>query len=59
MTPAEGGDTKSKRADLAEWLRTGNVIYKSVGMGLMDLSVAMHMVDFAQQKGVGTHVQGF
>ncbi|KAK3898216.1 hypothetical protein C8A05DRAFT_19152, partial [Staphylotrichum tortipilum] len=52
-------DAKSKRSNLAQWLRTGNVIYKSVGLGLMDLSMGLHMIEFAKQKGVGTHVQGF
>ncbi|KAJ4293929.1 hypothetical protein N0V88_005443 [Collariella sp. IMI 366227] len=49
----------SKRAHLEEWLKTGNVIYKSVGLGLMDLSIGMHIVEFAKEKGVGTHVEGF
>jgi ornithine cyclodeaminase/alanine dehydrogenase-like protein (mu-crystallin family) len=49
----------TKRAHLAQWLHTGNVIYKSVGVGLMDLSIGMHIVQFARGKGVGTHVQGF
>lgn len=44
---------------LACWLGTGNVIYKSVGLGLMDLSVGLHMIQYAQQKGVGTQIQGF
>ncbi|KAH6617855.1 hypothetical protein B0J18DRAFT_492820 [Chaetomium sp. MPI-SDFR-AT-0129] len=44
---------------LAQRLQKGNVIYKSVGLGLMDLSVGLHIVEFAKQKGVGTHVQGF
>ncbi|KAK4100535.1 NAD(P)-binding protein [Parathielavia hyrcaniae] len=48
-----------ERSHLTHWLQTGNVIYKSVGMGLMDLSVGMHLIEFAKEKGVGTHVQGF
>jgi ornithine cyclodeaminase/alanine dehydrogenase-like protein (mu-crystallin family) len=49
----------TKRNHLAQWLQTGNVIYKSVGVGLMDLSVGMYIVEFAKEKGVGTHIQGF
>lgn len=48
-----------KRQNLAQWLQTGNVIYKSVGLGLMDLSVGMHVVEFAKGKEVGTQVEGF
>ncbi|KAL2135106.1 hypothetical protein VTI74DRAFT_9816 [Chaetomium olivicolor] len=50
---------KGKRGNLEQWLKTGNVIYKSVGLGLMDLSIGMHIVGFAKDKGVGTNVQGF
>ncbi|KAK1774480.1 hypothetical protein QBC45DRAFT_385353 [Copromyces sp. CBS 386.78] len=42
---------KEKEDELARWLQKGNVIYKSVGLGLMDLTVGMQLVDFAQQKG--------
>ncbi|KAK3292543.1 uncharacterized protein B0H64DRAFT_347465 [Chaetomium fimeti] len=51
--------TDTKRRNLVQWLQTGNVIYKSVGIGLMDLSVGMHLIEYAKEKGVGTHVQGF
>lgn len=44
---------------LCRWLQGGNVIYKSVGMGLMDLTVGMKIIEFAREKGVGTHVEGF
>lgn len=51
---------KREREDhMAKWLQAGNVIYKSVGLGLMDLTVGMKVVEFARQKGVGTHVEGF
>jgi hypothetical protein len=53
---AKGQDTRDR---LAQWLQTGNVIYKSVGLGLMDLSVGIHLIQYAQEKGVGTHVPGF
>ena len=54
-----GKGASAKRDSLEHWLETGNVIYKSVGLGLMDLSIGMHVIEFAKQKGVGTHVQGF
>lgn len=48
-----------KEDDLARWLQAGNVIYKSVGLGLMDLTVGMHLVKFAEDKGAGAHVPSF
>ena len=57
-----GNDSKvsdTKSHNLTQWLQTGNVIYKSVGTGLMDLSVGMHMIEYAKEKKVGTHVEGF
>ncbi|SPQ26847.1 93eb211c-69b4-444c-adb4-bb3115c7e18a [Thermothielavioides terrestris] len=53
---AKGQDTRDR---LAQWLQIGNVIYKSVGLGLMDLSVGIHLIQYAQEKDVGTHVPGF
>jgi ornithine cyclodeaminase/alanine dehydrogenase-like protein (mu-crystallin family) len=58
LSPAEI-EKEDKRAHLVQWLRTGNVIYKSVGFGLMDLSVGMYLVDYAKERGIGTVVQGF
>jgi len=52
-------EKKKKNDALAKWLAGGNVIYKSVGLGLMDLTVGMHLVKFAREKGVGSHVEGF
>ncbi|KAH8666770.1 hypothetical protein BX600DRAFT_511671 [Xylariales sp. PMI_506] len=51
---------KQKRDDhLARWLTTGNVIYKSVGLGIMDLVVGKEIVRLAKEKGVGVVVEGF
>ena len=52
-------EKKKKEDSLARWLRDGNVIYKSVGLGLMDLVVGMHLIKVANEKGVGTQVEGF
>jgi hypothetical protein len=53
-------DHRKKKDDrLARWLQGGNVIYKSVGLGLMDLTVGMHLIEFAKEKGVGSHIEGF
>ncbi|PQE33888.1 family decarboxylase protein [Rutstroemia sp. NJR-2017a WRK4] len=48
-----------KDDDMSRWLRNGNVIYKSVGMGLMDLVVGTELVRLAREKGVGVNVEGF
>lgn len=52
-------DKRKKEDALVRWLRDGTVIYKSVGLGLMDLAVGMHMVQLAREKGIGTQVEGF
>lgn len=44
---------------LRDWLMKGNVIYKSVGIGLMDICVGEDLVAFAMEKGVGTSVDGW
>ena len=44
---------------LRNWLEGGNVIYKSVGLGLMDLCVGEDLVILARQKGVGTTIDDF
>ncbi|KAK7753173.1 hypothetical protein SLS62_004906 [Diatrype stigma] len=51
---------KEKREDhLVRWIRSGNVIYKGVGLGLMDLVVGLEVVRLAQQKGFGSVVENF
>jgi len=55
--------SKEKRGDrdggLMDWLERGNVIYKSVGMGLMDVVVGMDIVRLAEERGIGTTVHDF
>ncbi|KAK3682476.1 UbiD family decarboxylase [Podospora appendiculata] len=54
--------SKKKHEDaehLAKWLQTGNVIYKSVGLGLMDLTVGLHLIQFAKDRGIVSHLEGF
>lgn len=50
---------KERENHMCKWLQAGNVIYKSVGLGLMDLTVGLKVIEFAKQKGFGTHVEGF
>lgn len=44
---------------LKKWLDGGNVIYKSVGIGLMDICVGEDLVALAMRRGIGTRVEGF
>lgn len=44
---------------MTRWLGEGNVIYKSVGFGLMDLVVGGDLVRMAREKGVGVTIQDF
>ncbi|KFA63603.1 hypothetical protein S40285_04145 [Stachybotrys chlorohalonatus IBT 40285] len=52
-------DRKKKEDGLSTWLRDGTVVYKSVGLGLMDLVVGSHLIKFANEKQVGTRIPGF
>lgn len=44
---------------LKDWLARGNVVYKSVGIGLMDVVVGLELVKLAEERGIGTHVEDF
>jgi hypothetical protein len=45
--------------EMSIWLHKGNVIYKSVGLGLMDLVVGTDVVGIAREKGIGVHMEDF
>ncbi|KAL8939959.1 MAG: hypothetical protein Q9216_003065 [Gyalolechia sp. 2 TL-2023] len=53
---AEGGEGE---VGLRKWLQGGNVIYKSVGLGLMDICVGEDLVMLSRERGVGKTVEGF
>lgn len=44
---------------LHTWLQRGNVVYKSVGIGLMDVVVGMEIVRLAEERGIGTSIDDF
>lgn len=48
-----------KNDAMSKWLSDGNVIYKSVGMGLMDLVVGSDLVSLARKNGIGTTIPKF
>lgn len=41
---------------LKRWLEAGNVVYKSVGLGVMDICVGEGIVALATEKGIGSRV---
>lgn len=55
----EPGCNFQDNSGLKEWLTRGNVIYKSVGLGLMDVVVGNGLIDFARERGVGTTIENF
>lgn len=44
---------------LNRWLTKGTVIYKSVGLGLMDVVVGGDLVTLANERGIGTVIEDF
>lgn len=56
-----GGEKRDHEDDggLTEWLQKGSVIYKSVGLGLMDVVVGNDLVKRADERGIGTRIQDF
>lgn len=52
------GEDKAHQS-LIEWLQRGNVIYKSVGLGLMDVVVGMDLVRLADERGIGIKIENF
>ena len=44
---------------LMAWLQSGNVVYKSVGIGIMDVSVGAEVVRLAREKSVGVSIDEF
>ena len=55
----EGGCNFQDNSGLKEWITRGNVIYKSVGLGLMDIVVGNGLIEFARDRAVGTTIEDF
>lgn len=53
----EGNEEERER--LMEWLARGLVVYKSVGMGIMDLAVTQELLERAAAKGIGSRIEDF
>ncbi|KAF2762456.1 ornithine cyclodeaminase/mu-crystallin family protein [Pseudovirgaria hyperparasitica] len=44
---------------LQDWLENDNVVYKSVGLGIMDLALGKALIDLARERGVGVRLVDF
>lgn len=44
---------------LSEWIKDGLVVYKSVGVGIMDLVLGKALIDLARERNVGFRLQDF
>ncbi|KAJ5466440.1 hypothetical protein N7530_010227 [Penicillium desertorum] len=51
--------TVDEEKSLREWAQRGNIIYKSVGLGLMDLVTGGDLVRLARERKLGTTVEDF
>lgn len=51
----EGGSLEG----LEEWLAEGFVVYKSVGVGVMDIAIGSKLLELAGEKGVGVRLEDF
>ncbi|KAK7185075.1 ornithine cyclodeaminase [Paraphaeosphaeria sporulosa] len=45
--------------EMDDWLKNGFVIYKSVGIGIMDLAVGSALLELARSKNIGLTVEDF
>lgn len=52
------GDQKANEA-LNAWLEDGLVLYKSVGLGIMDLALGKALINLAREKNVGCRLDEF
>lgn len=48
-----------KPEGLERWLEDGFVIYKSVGMGIMDIAIGSKLLELAEEKGRGVRLDDF
>ncbi|KAL1598576.1 hypothetical protein SLS59_006863 [Nothophoma quercina] len=44
---------------LEKWLEDGFVVYKSVGVGIMDIAIGSKLLALAKEKGRGVHLDDF
>jgi ornithine cyclodeaminase/alanine dehydrogenase-like protein (mu-crystallin family) len=47
------------KGEMGKWLEEGFVVYKLVGMGIMDIAVGKALMGMARERGVGVHLDEF
>ncbi|EPE10153.1 ornithine cyclodeaminase mu-crystallin family protein [Ophiostoma piceae UAMH 11346] len=52
-------ENAKKQSYLTQWLARGNVIYKSVGIGIMDLCIGRALLKMGADKSIGTTIPSF
>jgi len=52
-------DGLRKNEGVQDWLEEGFVVYKSVGVGIMDIAIGKALMELAAEKGVGVHLDSF
>ena len=57
--PKRSSSNHGRNDVMARWLGKGNVIYKSVGMGLMDLVVGREVLALAKARDIGVSIPNF
>lgn len=45
--------------ELSTWLQDGFVVYKSVGVGVMDLAIGQHLLSVAASRNIGLRIDDF
>ncbi|VUC36300.1 unnamed protein product [Clonostachys rosea] len=50
---------KGSSSELDRWLESGFVIYKSVGIGIMDIAIGKALMDLAKAKNIGFYAPSF
>jgi ornithine cyclodeaminase/alanine dehydrogenase-like protein (mu-crystallin family) len=55
----KGSETADDEKHLRDWVERGNVIFKGVGLGLMDLVTGSELVELARTRKIGTTVEDF
>lgn len=49
----------SDSEELSAWLQKGFVVYKSVGVGVMDLAIGQHLLSVAASRDIGLRIENF
>lgn len=52
-------DELRKVESVQNWLEEGFLVYKSVGVGIMDIAIGKALMELAAEKGVGVRLDSF